>query len=66
MEVTAHRPGDVILNRYMPHASLEEREAARENLRLLARFLLRVEARKIQEWRERRIRASGTNEVESS
>ena len=60
-----HRPGDIILNRYMPDATTEEREAARENLRKLARFILRVEERKMREWREQRIRDSDTDEVES-
>lgn len=59
-----HRPGDVILNRYMPHATVAEREVARENLRKLARFMLRVEARKAREWREQQIRESGTSEVQ--
>jgi hypothetical protein len=39
------RPGDLILDRYMAHASVEEREAARENLRRLARLIIRVHRR---------------------
>jgi hypothetical protein len=40
-----HRPGDIILNKYMPNASHEERELARESLKRLARLLLRVHER---------------------
>lgn len=38
-------PGDIILDRYLPNATGEEREAARENLRRLARLLIRVHER---------------------
>lgn len=37
-----YRPGDIILDRYLPSATEEEREHARENLRRLAKYLLRV------------------------
>lgn len=40
-----HRPGDIILNQCLPNASIEERETARENLRRLARLLVRVHER---------------------
>jgi hypothetical protein len=40
-----HRPGDIILDRYLPNASSEKREEARENLRRLARLLIRVHER---------------------
>jgi len=44
--MTAPRqPGDLILDRYMPNASDEEREVARENLRLLARLLVQKSER---------------------
>ena len=43
------RPGDFILDRYMPDATPEEREGARENLRRLAKLLLRVHERPICE-----------------
>lgn len=43
------RPGDAIINRYMPNATPEEKEAARENLKKLARFILRVEERRFRE-----------------
>ena len=45
MTMPAHRPGDVILNKYLPNASPEEREAARESLKRLARLLIRVHER---------------------
>ena len=59
-----HRPGDVILNRYMPNATAQERDVARENLRKLARFILRIEDRKALQWREQQIRESGMSEVQ--
>jgi len=37
------RPGDLILDRYMPNATPEEREAARENLRAALTMLIRLE-----------------------
>jgi len=36
------RPGDLILDRYMPNATEEEREAARQHLRDFAAALLRI------------------------
>jgi hypothetical protein len=59
------RPADAILDRHMPDASAEEREKARESLRRLARFLLRVDDRHFREWCEQQIRASGGGEVDS-
>ena len=40
-----HRPGDLILNRVMPNATNEEREAARENLRQFAEIVVRIAER---------------------
>ena len=60
-----HRPGDLILNRYMPNATEEVREEARENLRRLARVLLRIERRLAREWYEKQIRESGGVKVDS-
>src|SRR5665213_492939 len=46
-----HKPGDVILNRYMIGATEEEREAARENLREYAAVVLRIATRlATEEW----------------
>ena len=59
------RPGDLILMRYMPNATEEEREDARENLRRFARVLLRIEERLARECYEKQIRASGGSEVDS-
>jgi len=41
-----HRPGDRILDRYLPHASPEKREEARANLERLAGFIVRVHRRR--------------------
>jgi len=40
-----HRPGDIILDRYLSNASTEKRQEARENLRRLARLFIRVHER---------------------
>lgn len=37
-----HRPGDLILDRYMPEATEEEREQARDNLYSFAAVILRM------------------------
>ena len=37
------QPGDLILDRYMPNASLEERETARANLYRLIAVLFEIE-----------------------
>ncbi|MGO8754662.1 MAG: hypothetical protein ACLQHK_05470 [Gallionellaceae bacterium] len=39
------QPGDLILDRYMPHASTEVREAARENLRAFAAVVVGIAKR---------------------
>jgi len=59
------RPGDLILNRYMLNATEAEREDARENLKRLARVLMRIEARLAREWYEYQIRESGAGAVDS-
>ncbi|MBV8977714.1 MAG: hypothetical protein JOZ13_10090 [Alphaproteobacteria bacterium] len=43
--MSEHRPGDAILNRYMPDASEEAREAARDNLFRLVDLVIRVNER---------------------
>jgi hypothetical protein len=58
-------PGDVILERYMPDATAEEREAARANLYAFVAVLLRIATREATEEAEREIRANGGGEVES-
>jgi len=57
--------GDLIINRYMPNATEEERKDARENLRRFARVLLRIEERLAREWYEKQIRESGDVKVDS-
>ncbi len=47
------RPGNLILNRYMPDATEEEREAARENLREYALVVVRIAERLVKEEAER-------------
>lgn len=61
----AHRPGDTILDRYMPHATSEEREIARANLRRFARLLLRVKERRDRENPQGPIRAIADPALES-
>jgi hypothetical protein len=65
MSEAKREPGDVILDRAMPNASLEEREAARENLHRFARLLIRVHERLACEKRQSAIRAIDRDAVES-
>jgi hypothetical protein len=60
-----HRPGDHILNRYLPNASNEQREEARENLRHLARLLIRVHERLARDNPQPSIRAVADSALES-
>ncbi len=59
------RPGDLIVDRYMPSATEEEREAARANLYAFAAVLLRCVTRRANEEYESEIRASELGAVES-
>jgi hypothetical protein len=61
----ARIPGDMILDRYVPNATGEEREAARENLRRLARLLIRVHERLALDNPQPPIRATGAPALES-
>lgn len=58
------RPGDVFLDRYMPGASEEEREEARQNLYAYFAVLLKIATRRADEDWERGIRPDGVCEVE--
>lgn len=58
------RPGDAILDRYMPNASAIEREEAYENLKRLALVLMRIEDRLSLDWHEEQIRNSHGSAVE--
>jgi len=61
----AREPGDSIIDRYLPDASAEEREEARENLRRLARFLIGVHERRSGVQGDNAIRAKASATVES-
>ncbi len=53
MEAKPRQPGDLILDRYMPNATPEERETARENLRRYAASIYRFCVRETDRRRER-------------
>lgn len=57
-------PGNLILDSYMPHASVDERDAARENLQRLARLILRIHTR-LESNPQNEIRAMSTHAVDS-
>ena len=56
--------GDLILDRYMPHATKEEREAARENLRAFAVVVVGIARRLALEEQEQAISESGHRNVD--
>jgi aminoglycoside/choline kinase family phosphotransferase len=58
-------PEDRIIERHMAHASAEEKEAARQNLRAFARVLLRIEQRLVREWSVERTRTEAVSALES-
>jgi hypothetical protein len=64
MRTPPAKPGDLILNRYMPNASDAEREEARQNLYGFAATLVRIAARRADET-ILTIRAEGRAAVES-
>ena len=59
------QPGDIILDRYLPDTSPEQREEARENLRHLARLIIRAHERLLHKRGDNAIRAPGAGEVDS-
>ena len=59
------RPGDAILDRYMPDATADEREAARANLYGFVAVLLRIATREALDNGGKPIRAKGGGAVES-
>ena len=66
MENTPNRkPGDVILDHYMPDATEAERETARANLYALAAVILRICTRIAQERESEGIRANPISKVDS-
>lgn len=53
MEKSAdHRPGDVILDHFVPHLAEADRELARKRLQGLAKLMLRYAMRKVREEQE--------------
>ena len=66
MEATRRerKPGDLILDRYMPTATNAEREAARDNLYAFSAVILRMCTRIAHERRESMIRAQEQREVQ--
>lgn len=47
------RPGDLILDRYLPHLLPEDREVARERLHAWMRWKLRILMREVREGMQR-------------
>jgi len=62
-ENNQRRPGDLIINRYMPMATDAEREAARENLYGFVKVLMRIATRRATEETELAIRASNLHAI---
>ena len=58
-----HRPGDIILNRYLPDATEREREEARGNLYEFVDALYRIALRIAQEEHDTVIRAKKESPV---
>ena len=48
-----YRPGDLILDRYLPTATVGKREEARENLREYAKIVVGIAQRLVREENER-------------
>jgi hypothetical protein len=65
VSMSEHRPGDHILNRYLPNATEAVREESRENLKRLARLLIRVHERLLLDNPQQAIRATEDSTVES-
>jgi hypothetical protein len=59
----SRKPGDAILDRYMPNASYEEREAARASLYRFVGILVRIALRELA--KEDAIRANSEAGVKS-
>ena len=49
-----HRPGDVILDHFVPHLDAADREIARERLQQFAAWLVRIAMRQAREEMQRR------------
>ena len=48
---SGHRPGDIILEHFVPHLTGADRELARTRLQGLARLMLKVAMREVREER---------------
>jgi len=59
------QPGDTLLDRYIPTASLSVREETRDNLRRLARLLIRVHRRLTSDNPQPVTRATADSALES-
>lgn len=59
------RPGDLILDRYMPNATEEEREEARANLAAYAAAVIAIQQRLERESVEKAIRQNPADSVDS-
>ena len=60
-DTQARKPGDIILDRYCPNLSPDDREIARERLRAWMRWTLQIIMRQV---REERARGDSTRSVE--
>lgn len=58
------QPGDLILDRYMPQATADEREAARANLRAFAVVVVSIAKRLALEDLDQATRANGPRAVD--
>ena len=59
------RPGDIILDRYMPDATTEQREEARANLKTYAAVFMRINQRLARDAGDKEARAIADRNVES-
>jgi hypothetical protein len=62
MEKPERKPGDFILDRYMPNATSVQREEARENLYAVFSVLLRIATRRAEDGEA--IRGNGSPNLE--
>lgn len=64
-DASSRQAGDKFLDHYLPNNSIDEREAARENLRRLARLIIRVHERGARDVVDRTIRPKEIGTVDS-
>lgn len=63
-ETPNRQPGDLILNRYMPRATAEERDAARGNLRAFAVVIVGIAKRLALEAQDHAIDVPGHHTID--